>query len=188
MTLSRFQEVVEGIRQAYHSLQSEFELPLLNNTGVEQHWCVGRVATKSHKTPPYVCWVRGGGTIAPPIRNGQVIVDADSLDPLYDASTAIVCVIAGLTEEQTENIWYGILLAARTVLHTAAGPQDFRWVTQEEDEAGLVNAGVEVVIQNFLWPFIVPSELKRTVTILETSHTDQLHGAAGGTHTDGSHT
>lgn len=187
--LSQFQEVIEAIRQAYDALRAdgEAELPSLANSPTVKGWCIGRLEAKAHKSPPCVCWIRGGGSIGEVPRNTFVIQRDDMLSPLYGAETVISCVIAGTSERETELMWHAVLRSTRAVLGTAAGPQDFDWVTQKEEEAGYVNAGVEVVLQLFDWPFIVPSEVKRTAVILETSHTDQFHGAAGGTHTNASH-
>jgi hypothetical protein len=189
--LSRFQEVVEGIRQAYHGLRAEgwADLPLLENVEVKQkRWCVGRVEATLHKSIPSVSWVRVDGSIEAAEQVGeQAIQDDFAMSALCAASTTVVCIIVGENERQAENIWYAILLATRTALETAANPGDFSFLTQAEKEAGRVNAGAEAIEQLFTWPFIVPKEVSRRVVVAEITHSDELHSSDGATHTTEAH-
>lgn len=199
MTLSLFEQVVEAIRCKYLAIRDDDAsgdgLPSLEDAPGEhpgmvsrRHWCVGRLQAVEHKTPPFVCWIRGGGTIEAPRPRSQVISDDDVVaEPLYTAEQVVSLVICGTSEAEAECMWFALLRATRELLGAHAGPQEFRFTTQEEEQAAHINAGREVILQLFDWPFIVPGEAYRRATILTTRHSDELHGAAGGTHTTEAH-
>lgn len=197
MTLSLFQQVVEAIHERYHAIraQDETSLPSLKDVAgakpgeiKEKHWAVGRLQAQAHNTPPFVCWIRGGGEISDP-RGGDAICEdgAESVAPLYTAENAISCIICGRSEAEAEQIWFAILRATRETLGTAAGPQEFDFPTQRDEQAGHVNAGREIIEQFFAWPFVVPAEVRRRVTVTNITHSDELHASDGATHTTEAH-
>ena len=50
-----------------------------------------------------------------------------------------------------------------------------------------MNAGREVILQLFGWPFAIPAEIRRRVVVTQITHSDELHAADGATHTSEAH-
>jgi hypothetical protein len=168
---SRFATVVAAVKENFDLVRIEMARAPL----VAEKWLVGRLAVRSNKAAPYVGWVRGPGTVlATSTANPLCGTDASgvSITPLYDLQQGVRCVICGLTEEDTEDLWFDVLLAVHRTLSVWARPRAFRWFTQEEEEAAYAFAGAELLMQDFEWPFVVPAERTSVVTIATVTHED----------------
>jgi hypothetical protein len=175
---SHFRTIVEAIRLKLIEIQARDKLSQpLSVSEDDRQWLVGRDEIVGHRSQPYVGWARGGGEIVPPRSLGAIedSLTKIRLTPLYDADTTIVCVIVAPTERATEALWFDVLRAAHEVLGASAKPGSYRWPTQEDEKLfGLSLDGAQCVIQNFLWPLIVPRDIRRTVVVQTVTHDDRF--------------
>lgn len=171
---SRFFLITEDVRAKFEAARAARGAPPLV---VDETWLVGRLEAMQTKAPPYVAWVRGAGTLAP-VAGGNAMCGTEDLSiavqPLYTISQRVFAIVCGVDEEDTENLWFEVLLAVDASLSKHSLPRSFRWVTQEEDEASYGLGGSELVIQEFEWPMIVPAEQLTTATVTTIVHDDKF--------------
>lgn len=169
---SRFQQVVEHVRIAMQDVRDANA----HDRIADGSWLVGRLAATSHKAPPpYVAWIRGGGSIIHTKQKNPLLDGNLLISPLYDARHTVSALICGRDDEDTETIWYDLLAAVRnSALALDDLPGSFRWVTQEDDNAGYVRAGHELCIQDFVWPMLVPREIRSVTAIAASDHTCEI--------------
>jgi hypothetical protein len=179
--VSDFSEVIDAIRAKFIEVQAERGVsPSLCFEDPNKQWLVGRLELKQHKTPPYVGWVRGGGPISPPDSLNPLRNDSTWVSPLYAGKTTVMAVICGANEDETEALWHDVLRAVHRTLLTDARPGNHRWMTQEDDNSGLVLGDAELVMQEFEWPMTIASEVRLATTVTTATHDDDLLVSAEG--------
>lgn len=158
---SIFETVMAEVLASFQIVRAE---RLRQNADVP--WLVGRKALQTHKQPRYVAWIRGGGAFDSPIAIGPLRVDNTLVTPLYAANEIVSFVACGSSDQDTEELWFDAVAAVRASFGaTKLQPASFRWTTQEEEQAGWLNAEREVVIQEFTFPLIVPKTIEYLVTV-----------------------
>ncbi len=163
---SNFEQAIAFVRAKFDEVRAERG----HGAVLEDRWLIGRNAIETHKSIPYIGWLRLDGkhdrpTGKNPIRDGSL-----SVSQRYQSTHSVRAVICGESDEATEWMWFDLLEAEHRALGSHELPGPFRWITQEEGGAGLVLAGAEVVFQDFVWPMVVPSTIDTLVVPTSTEH------------------
>jgi hypothetical protein len=171
MADSIFRQIVHLVRDTYPTAAERISAPVIGHDA----WLVGRLEFNNIKAPPYIAWVRGPATFRTPSRQGPKQAEGQSVDALAEANQTVTAFICGRDEAETELLWYATLGAVRDVF--GANPQlspqllgQADWVTQNEGNAGYVQAGFELIEQQFNWVLTVPRAIQPLIVITATEH------------------